>query len=166
MDIFQKMHMTLELAKNAMDYGECPIAAMIFLDDIVVSENYTREYAERRLLVHAELNALMDADRMRYSIEQRRRMQLFTNLEPCLMCMGAAMSFCVGEIFYALESPADGAAEDVRRWVPRGDGLSICRVPAVSGGILRDESRALFAAFAEKCPPGGMKDFALSLAGI
>ncbi len=72
---------------------------MIFLDDIVVSENYTREYAERRLLVHAELNALMDADRMQYSIGQRRRMQLFTNLEPCLMCMGAAMSFCVERSF-------------------------------------------------------------------
>ena len=166
MDIYQKMRLTLDLAETAMEYGECPIAAMIFLDDIVVAENYTREYSERRLLVHAELGALTDADRMRYSIEQRQRMRLFTNLEPCMMCIGAAMSFCIGEIYYALESPTDGAAGIARGWDPHSDDFSIYRTPVIAGGILREESRALFAVFAQKCPPGGMRDFALSLARL
>ena len=163
MDINEKMRLTLELAKQAMEAGECPIAALIFLDDEIIAQNYTREFSERRLLVHAELNALMDADLKRYPFEQRSRMQLFTNLEPCLMCMGAAMSSFVGEIYYALESPSDGAAGLAQSWNPESDAFANYRVPKITGGILRDESRALFAAFADKCQPGGLRDFALSL---
>jgi tRNA(adenine34) deaminase len=166
MDINEKMRLTLELAKKAMALGECPIAAIVFLDDQIIAENYTREFSERRLLVHAELNALIDADLGRYSFEDRKRMQLFTNLEPCMMCMGAAMSFFIGEIYYALESPADGAVDLARNWNPQSEDFGAYRLPKMTGGILREESQALFGTFAEQCPPGGLRDFALSLAKL
>ena len=35
---------------------------------------------------------------MRYPLNKRKEMQLFTTLEPCMMCLGAAMSFYIGEI--------------------------------------------------------------------
>ena len=41
----------------------------------------------------------------------RREAVLYTTLEPCLLCMGAAMSFFLGRIVYALAAPADGAAD-------------------------------------------------------
>lgn len=162
-DITSKMQLTLDLAKEAMTLGECPIAAIVFLDDDIIAQNYTKEFSERRLLVHAELNALLDADLKRYSFEERKGMQLFTNLEPCMMCLGAAMSSFIGEVYYALESPSDGAVEIARTWNPKSDDFAAYRLPKIKGGILRKESQALFAAFADQCPPGGLKDFVLSM---
>jgi tRNA(adenine34) deaminase len=166
MNNVDKMRLTLVLAEQAMEQGECPIAAVIFLDDEIVAKSFTKEFSEKRLLVHAELNALIEADMMRYSFEERRRMQLFTNLEPCMMCMGAAMSFFIGEIYYALESPIDGAVELARSWNPQSEAMAAYRVPASYGGILRNESQQLFQEFSERCAPGGLKDFARSLATL
>jgi tRNA(adenine34) deaminase len=166
MNTSEKMRLTLQLAEEAMNGGECPIAAIVFLDDEIISSGFTKEFSEKRLLVHAELNALIDADMKRYPYPERTRMQLFTNLEPCMMCMGAAMSSYVGEIYYALESPADGAVELAQRWDPQSEDLATYKVPAVYGGILREESKALFKRFADKCEPGGMKTFAQGLADL
>ena len=163
MDVSEKMRRTLALAEKALDAGECPIAAIVFLGDDIVSESYTKEFAERRLLVHAELNALVDADLKRFAYEDRRRMQLFTNLEPCMMCLGAAMSFGITEVYYALESPSDGAVGMAQAWNPQSADYAAYRVPVITGGILRAESAALFRLFADRCPPGGLRDFALSL---
>ena len=69
---------------------------------------------DERFLVHAELNALLEADKLKYEIPDRKKMQLFTTLEPCLMCYGSAMSFFIGEIYYSLKAPDDGALNLIR----------------------------------------------------
>lgn len=159
-----KMRLTLKLAEEAMASDEFPIAAAIFLDDELIASSYTKENSEKRFLVHAELNALIEADIKRYDFPERRRMQLFTNLEPCMMCMGAAMSSFIGEIYYALESPSDGSVEMTEKWNPESEDFAAYRVPKIHKGLLREESQRLFAEFAERCEPGGMKVFAMSLA--
>lgn len=166
LSITEKMKLTLQLAEEAMNKGECPIAAAVFLDDEMISGSFTKEFSERRLLVHAELNALIEADMKRYSYPERARMQLFTNLEPCMMCMGAAMSSFIGEIYYALESPSDGAVKLAQDWNPQSDDFAAYNVPKAHGGLLREESKDLFRRFADKCEPGGMKTFALGLANL
>jgi tRNA(adenine34) deaminase len=80
-------------------------------------------------LGHAELVALEEADKQQLSFDERGRARLFTNLEPCLMCMGAAMSFFLGEIVYGLESPGDGAVELVRGWVRKEEDLPGYQIP-------------------------------------
>src|SRR5262249_42127123 len=92
-----------------MEQGNLPIGAVIVLSGRVIAAAHTAEVTEHRLLVHAELLALEEADRLRPFPGKRRDTVLFTTLEPCLMCFGAAMSFLVGSVYYALESPADGA---------------------------------------------------------
>ena len=105
------MEKVLHLASEALDNGEFPIAAMVVLDGEILSQAVTSEVREKRFLVHAELIALELADKLQLTYKQRIRAVLYTNLEPCLMCMGAAMSFFLGEIVYGLESPGDGALE-------------------------------------------------------
>ena len=92
------MQRTLVLAAEALEAGELPIAALVVLDGRIIAQGTTSEHRERRFLGHAELSALEQADRQGLSYAQRRATRLFTNLEPCLMCMGAAMSFFLGEL--------------------------------------------------------------------
>ena len=113
------MRSSLELATQALEFGEFPIAAIIVLDGRIIASGSATEVRQKRYLGHAELLALEDADRLGLSLEQRRAARLFTTLEPCLMCMGAAMSFFLGEIHYALESPGDGAVSLVKAWERR-----------------------------------------------
>ena len=160
------MRHTLSLAAEALELGELPIAAIVVLDDRIIGSATTAEQREQRLLVHAELAVLEQADRLGLSLAERRKARLFTNLEPCLMCLGAAMSFFLGEIHYALESPADGAVDLIRAWVRAEGDMPQYRLPEITGGLLREESIRLFEQYALLQGPGPMRDWAQTLAQI
>ena len=157
------MRQVLALAAGALEEGEFPIAAIVVLDDEVVSRATASEQRERRFLGHAELVALEEADRQQLSFDERGRARLFTNLEPCLMCMGAAMSFFLGEIVYGLESPGDGAVELVRAWVRKEEDIPGYQIPRITGGLLREESIHLFDEYVARREPGPMRDWAETL---
>ena len=160
------MAQALALAGEALELGEFPIAALVVVDGDVVASATASEQREKRYLCHAELLALEQADRLGLSLEQRRRAQLFTNLEPCLMCMGAAMSFFLGQIHYALESPGDGAVELVRTWQRSEADFPGYMVPTVHRGLLREESIRLFQEYVSRREPGPMRDWAQTLAAL
>src|SRR5262245_2334434 len=96
------MRQALHQAEIGIENGEMPIGAVIVLNNQIIAASHTAEIAQKRLLVHAELLALEMADKLKPFPGKRRDVQLFTNLEPCLMCMGAAMSFFLGKIYFAL----------------------------------------------------------------
>jgi tRNA(adenine34) deaminase len=160
------MRSALALAAQALEYGEFPIAAIIVLDGRIIANGSATEVRQKRYLGHAELLALEDADRLGLSFEQRRAARLFTTLEPCLMCMGAAMSFFLGEIHYALESPGDGAVSLVKAWERRQADIPAYQLPKITGGLLREESIQLFQAYVRQSPPGPMRDWAQTLADL
>jgi tRNA(adenine34) deaminase len=157
------MQETLNLAADAIKFGEFPIAAIIVVHDKIVAKATTMEQREKRFLIHAELLALEEADKLRLSWEERQNARLFTNLEPCLMCVGAAMSFFLGEIYYSLESPADGAVNLVKTWDRKSGDMPGYIVPKIVGGILRAKSIELFKKYISSCPPGPMRDWAQTL---
>lgn len=157
------MRHALALAREALQQGEFPIGAVIVLNGRIIGTGTASEQRERRYLGHAELVALDKADRLGLSLAERRRARLFTNLEPCLMCMGAAMSFFLGEIHYGLESPGDGAVDLVREWARQVEDLPGYQVPRITRGLLRDESLELFEAYVSRREPGPMRDWAETL---
>ena len=146
------MRAVLELAAGALERGELPVAAAVVHDGEVIASAATAEKAERRFLVHAELRALLAADALRPFPGRRRDCTLVTNVEPCLMCMGAALSFFAGGIQYGLESPTDGAVGLARGWVAQGGHLPGSTFPKIEGGVLRAESRLLFQDYVARTP--------------
>ena len=157
------MRQVLALAAEALDQGEFPIAAIVVLDGEIIAQATTSEQREKRFLGHAELVALEEADKQQLSFAERSRARLFTNLEPCLMCMGAAMSFFLGGIVYGLESPGDGAVDLVRGWVRKEEDMPGYQIPRIKGGLLREESIRLFEAYVARREPGPMRDWAETL---
>lgn len=157
------MRQTLALAHEALELGEFPIAAIVVLDDEIIAKSTTAEQRERRFLVHAELLALEAADKLGLPLPRRRSTKLYTNLEPCLMCIGAAMSFFLGEIYYSLESPADGAVNLVETWERKKSDMPGYITPTITGGLLREESIEIFKKYVSVRPPGFMRDWAITL---
>jgi tRNA(adenine34) deaminase len=157
------MQQALSLAAEALEEGEFPIAAIVVLDDHILARATASEQREKRFLSHAELVALEQADRQGLSFDQRHRAKMFTTLEPCLMCMGAAMSFFLGEIYYALESPGDGAVELVQGWVRKEEDIPGYQLPNITGGLLREQSIRLFEEYVARREPGPMREWAETL---
>ncbi len=140
----EKMSLVIQLAEKALEKNELPIACIIFYNDTIIAQSHTSESEDKRLLVHAELKALMELDQKRMKPREKMQMELYTNLEPCMMCLGASISSFVGKIYYSLAAPSDGAAEWAERtWDAHHTKSSFC-LPAMTSGILEAESKELF----------------------
>jgi tRNA(adenine34) deaminase len=159
MNNIEKMNLTIDLAEEALNRGEMPISALIFSGDQVIAKAYTSEKSDRRLLVHAELKALLQADLYRYSVVDRKKLQLFTTLEPCLMCYGAAMSFFLGEICYSLKAPEDGALSLINMENFKSDYLHSQKL-SISGGYCIQKSKSLFLRYMDIQKEGPLYGFA------
>jgi tRNA(adenine34) deaminase len=110
------MSAALEQATRGLDAGEVPIGAVVALEGEILAAAFWR--LEDGLLAHPELLVLLEADRSAEIAGQRGDLALYTTLEPCLLCMSAAMFSWCGRIVYALASPTDGGTSIGERWDP------------------------------------------------
>ena len=163
-----KMEFVINLATEALANGEFPIAAAVFHGEKLISSAYTTECADKRWLVHAEQKALMDADTKMLSLKTRTELELYTNLEPCLMCLGMAISSFIGTINFSLEAPDDGAIDFVRKEYEGRTvtGLPVWRFPEVVGGLMREQSILLFREFVKLNDGKAGVEFARTLANL
>jgi tRNA(adenine34) deaminase len=147
------MGAALEQAALGLEAGELPIGVVVVADDDVVARSYWR--ANDGLLAHPELVALQEAN--------RRDVTLVTTLEPCLLCMAAAMFQFAERIVYALESPTDGGTRIGDVWHPAAGSVAPYRFPAVEPGVRRDESAQLVRDFLARFPGSPFASWARTL---
>jgi tRNA(adenine34) deaminase len=139
------MRRALELAQRAALDDEVPIGAVLVLADEVVGEGWNRPIASHDPTAHAEIVALRaGAQRLRnYRLE---RTTLYVTLEPCAMCLGAAINARVARLVFGawdLKAGACGSIIDL----PRAGKLT--HKIDVFGGVCSDECSALLRLFFE-----------------
>jgi tRNA(adenine34) deaminase len=86
-----------------------------------------------------------------------------TTLEPCLLCMAAAMFGFAERVVFALESPTDGGTEIGRVWNPAQGSVAPYRFPAVESGVRREESATLVREYLCREPPSPFARWAETL---
>lgn len=156
----------LEVAAEGMRRGEMPIGAVVFLGDEPIARAHTEERAQRRRIVHADLLAMLRADALLGFAPKPQPLTLAVNLEPCMMCLGAAITLGVERVVYALESPNDGAVDLLNAWAPPNEQPFFKRPAHIEGGVLRHRSQELFARYAAGDGPAGMRAWARGLAEL
>jgi tRNA(adenine34) deaminase len=150
----------LAAAREGLAAGEMPIGAVLFYGFTPFTRAYTREVGENRRLAHAEISVLAQADEELGWDERRYHpLRLGVTVEPCLMCVGAAMALGVHEIFFGLESPGDGGTALVANWRPRPQFPSYA-APLITGGVLREQCLDLFRDYCETTPPSPFRRWA------
>lgn len=163
----EKMRVAIEVAGESLKNGELPVGAVIFRGDEIVAKACSSGEDSAKYLRHAEMKALWEADSMGYSYSERCEMQLFVTMEPCMMCLGAAASFYIGEIFYAHESPIDGAVKFAKEyWRPDNKEILTYKLPKCYGGLLREESRELLRQYVVMKKEGSLVDFCNTLLSL
>ena len=139
------MAAALKMAAQALDQGEFPVGCVIADGDSVVARGHRTGTASeaQNEIDHAEINALRQLDRIDPPID-RSRLVLYSTMEPCLMCFAAIMLSGIGRIVFAYEDVMGGGTG-----CDRGAMAPLYRnAPlTVTGGVLREESLALFHRF-------------------
>jgi tRNA(adenine34) deaminase len=158
--------LALDVAEKGLANGEMPIGAVVLSGDRVLGQAFTQERTLRRRIVHADLLALEQAD-MELGFDQPDEpLVLAVNLEPCMMCLGAAITLGVGRVYYALESPNDGGVDLLSKWQPPVEQSFFARPSDIRSGFHRARSQRLFGRYAEGNGPAGMRRWAAGLAAL
>ncbi|WP_231557258.1 tRNA lysidine(34) synthetase TilS [Deinococcus sp. YIM 77859] len=137
--LYTAMGEALALAREAARVGEVPVGAVVLGPDGAVigrGRNTSREHGD--MTRHAELGALREAAR-RLGTPYLTGCTLVVTLEPCPMCLGAALEARVGRVVYGAANPKAGALGGVLDLLASHWGHR----PAVTGGVRAGEAARL-----------------------
>ena len=90
----------LRQAKKGLKEGEVPIGAVVVYENKVVAKGYNRRLKKQLASAHAEMMAIDGACRKFHSWRLPEGCALYVTLEPCPMCMGAALNARVDKLYF------------------------------------------------------------------
>ena len=102
------MDLALDLARRARAAGEVPVGAVVVVGDEVIGRGHNASLALSDPTAHAEVLAIRDAARhlANYRLSSAT---LYCSVEPCLMCLGAALHARVARVVFGAHDLRVGA---------------------------------------------------------
>lgn len=137
------MHEALVEADTAGQAGELPIGAVLVLDGEIIARGRAQHQEYRSQIRHAELNTLLAGGEKLWT--DYKRAILFTSVEPCPMCLGAAVMADVPHIVYSLNDAVVHSKLSVENnpYIRR-------HIKSYFGGVLENESARIFRQYRPK----------------
>jgi tRNA(adenine34) deaminase len=135
----------LALAIHAEKQNEVPVGAVVVLGGEVIGEGWNHPIAAHDPTAHAEIIALRAAA-FSYKNYRLEAATLYVTLEPCAMCVGAALNARLSRLVFGAWDPKAGACGSVFD-LPRDTRLT--HRMDVFGGVCAEESRELLRCFFE-----------------
>ena len=136
------MAQALELARQAAEAEDIPVGCVVVKDGRVIGQGYNRRVSGADATAHAELEAIRAAC-AQVGSWRLDGCELYVTLEPCPMCAGAILNARVRRVWYGARDAAMGACGGVTNLFME----PFPNRPALVGGILGEECRALLSAF-------------------
>lgn len=128
------MRCAIELAEQAAELGEVPVAAIVVKDQALVGLGFNRPICDHNACAHAEVLALADAGKN----TQNYRLpvcDIYVTIEPCMMCSGALIHARIQRLIYGASEPKAGAVDSH----PLLDQAFLNHRIEVVSGVLADE---------------------------
>jgi tRNA(Ile)-lysidine synthase len=141
----EAMLLALGAANDAAIRGEVPVGAVVLHHNQPIAQASNQSQALFDMTRHAELEVLRLAAH-KLGTPYLNECTLVVTLEPCLMCLGAALEARIGRIVFATRNPKNGALGGV---------LDASRAPwnhrfSVRAGLLEREAAKLLSDFFAK----------------
>ena len=128
-------------AVHFVDVGQGD-GAIVVCDGKIVGRGRNRRETKKNALHHAEIEAIEKACK-KLGGWRLHRCDLYVTLEPCPMCAGAILNARIPRVYYGARDRAMGACGGVLNLYMEPFALT----PALVGGILADECRAVLENF-------------------
>ncbi len=135
------MRAALKRAEKGLAQGEVPVGAVIVCGGKIVASGYNRRTATQLASSHAEMYAIDRACR-KFKSWRLPECDLYVTLEPCPMCMGAALNARVRKIYF-------GAYEQKGRSMTKelAESNLLNHTVEVEGGVLEKECSEILSGF-------------------
>ena len=144
LDLFHLMKQALSEAEKGSSMGEVPVGAVLASPEgQIVAKAYNQPITLGDPTAHAEILAIRKAG-LFFRNYRLNNITLVVTLEPCLMCMGAAINARIARLVFGTVDPKAGAA--VSLYNLAGDKRLNHRIEVVSG-IMEEECRSLIQDF-------------------
>ena len=106
------MSAALKEAAKAIKRGEVPVGAVITSRGVILARGYNRPIVRNDPTAHAEIIAIRKTctKRKNYRLSE---CTLYVTLEPCAMCLGAAVQARIDRIVFGALDPKSGAVRSI-----------------------------------------------------
>lgn len=102
----------IDEAKLGLAEGGIPIGSVLVIDGQIVGRGHNRRVQRGSAILHAEMDAIENAGRLRAS--DYRRSVLYSTLSPCDMCSGTALLYRIPRIVIGENRTFRGPEDYVR----------------------------------------------------
>ena len=144
LDLFHLMEQALSEAEKGFSMGEVPVGAVLASPEgQIVAKAYNQPIALGDPTAHAEILAIREAG-LFFRNYRLNNTTLVVTLEPCLMCMGAAINARIARLVFGAVDPKAGAAVSLYNLAE--DKRLNHRIEVVSG-IMEEECRSVIQDF-------------------
>ena len=106
------MRAAIEEARQGLAEGGIPIGSVLVIDGQIVGRGHNRRVQQGSAILHAEMDALENAGRLKASDYQRA--VLYSTLSPCDMCSGTALLYKIPRIVIGENRTFQGPEDYVR----------------------------------------------------
>ncbi len=137
------MKAAMQEANKALEFDEVPVGALVVFENRIIGRGYNQTQTLHDATAHAEMIALSAA----YNYFGDWRLEncyLFSTLEPCAMCAGAAVLSRIKTIVYGAKDPKFGACGSIFD-IPTETKLNH-RIEVISG-IMEEEVASMMKLF-------------------
>ena len=136
------MQEALALAREAAAAGEVPVGCVIVRQGAIVGRGRNRREERQAVSSHAEMEAMAQANTV-LGTWRLDDCELYVTLEPCAMCAGAILNARIPRVYYGARDETFGACGGVLNLFME----DFPHRPALVGGILAEDCRAVLAEF-------------------
>jgi cytosine deaminase len=106
------MQAAIEEARKGLAEGGIPIGSVLVIDGRIVGRGHNRRVQQGSAILHAEMDALENAGRLKARAYQRA--VLYSTLSPCDMCSGTALLYKIPKVVIGENRTFQGPEDYVR----------------------------------------------------
>jgi tRNA(adenine34) deaminase len=140
------MAQALAEAEKSLKRGEVPVGAVVILEGRIISRGHNMPISKKDPTAHAEIIAIKKACQ-KLSNYRLPACDLYVTLEPCAMCMGAAIQARIRRLVFGAQDPKSGAVKSIMDFPIERTNHKM----EVKGGVMAEEcSRVLKKFFLDK----------------
>lgn len=148
-DQYKFMYAALTEAQAALEENEVPVGAIVVYKNRIIGRGHNQIERLKDPTAHAEILAITAAAN---NLQNWRlnECDLYVNVEPCVMCTGAAIAARINSLYFSIYEPKFGASGSVYNIAEEG---RLNHKVKVYSGIYAEESRNLMREFFMKARP-------------